>query len=236
MRKFKITLITTIIMGVSIFSYSKYEELETKKIMQEPYVKGYLAKKEQLLKLKNTHDFKIVMIGDSLTAGNNWNKSLDRKDILNMGQGSDFTYIKLKNLELGIINRLDGLDSLYKKAFLMIGINDFNKKKEPEDVFKTYIKIINYIKDKQIEPIIQSTLYITKNKYNWDYNFLNQKVKTLNDLLETYCKKHNIKFIDLNKNLSENDTLNQQYTYDGVHLNQNGYVKWSSIIKPYMKL
>lgn len=176
------------------------------------------------------------MIGDSITAEANWNKLLLRDDVLNMGQNSEQIVTQILAEDYGLLNRIDGLDSLYEKAFLMIGINDLISEKNLLDIFNNYVALLNKIRDNRIEPIVQSILYITQNNYGIDYIIINNKVKELNHLLEEYCHAHNIEFINLNIKLSENKQLLEKNTYDGVHLSGEGYKKWVENIKKYFKI
>jgi len=239
--KIKGILFSIIILTIIFSFYHRYKKEENRKIEQEniivhsAYFKGYMKHKKELDNLKNKHSYRIIMLGDSLTAGNDWNKSFQTNYILNMGQGGDYTELNLIHYSLGLMNRLNGLDSQYKKAFLMIGINDFISNKEVSTVFYSYKKIINLIQNKDIELLVQSTLYITKNKYNFDYIAINKKIFLLNKLLKDYCIKNKIPYINVNNVLSQEKQLQPQFTYDGIHLNNNGYKEWIHIISGYIK-
>jgi len=200
----------------------------------DPYLKAYNIKVDLLNSLPKNHKYKIVMLGDSIIAGGHWKTLLKNDKVLNLGVGSDLTDITIENKKYGLINRIDKLNSRFKKAFIMIGINDFGFQKSVDEVFNTYIKIIKKIQDKKIEPIIQSTLYIKKNKYGFDYEKMNKKVKELNYRLYNYCKKNNLVYIDITKELTKDNLLIKEYTWDGVHLNKKGYEIWSEIIKKKM--
>jgi len=238
MKNKKYIIFSILILLILIFSFSikeKNKKLEQENIItNSAYFKEYMSHKKKLDNLKNNHSYKIIMLGDSLTAGNNWNNSFQTKYILNMGQGGDYTELNLTHYSLGLINRIDGLDTKYKKAFLMIGINDFIGNKEVNSVFSSYKKIIKKIQEKHIKIFIQSTLYIRKNKYNFDYKTINKKVSLLNQLLIDYCNKNEIPFINLNSILSQDRKLKKQFTYDGIHLNKDGYKEWIKTIKKYI--
>jgi len=233
--RIKTIFLSLLVLSVAVYYINlEYQKRKTLS-MYADYIKGYTSKKEKLEQLHNNHNFKIIMIGDSITAGNNWNKSFNRNDILNMGQGADVTDITIIDKKFGIINRLDGLDNLYKKAFLMIGINDIlSKSKTTKKIFDNYIKIISIVQDNNITPIIQSTLYITNKKYKFNLSKINTQVQELNNLLKNYSYLNKIKFIDLNNALSTNQQLKDAYTYDGIHLNKKGYKVWSKAIMPYI--
>lgn len=233
-------IIVTILIVVTSLVIYKYNKEYQKKISTEkkyaPYIRGYNNKKEELNKLKNNHTYNYIMIGDSITAGANWNKLLLRNDVLNMGQGGDQLAFEILDEDYGVLNRLEGLDFLYKKAFVMIGINDLSTSKNVADVFDNYVKFLNKIRENKIEPVVQSTLHMTENKFGLDYKAINIKVEELNFLLKNYCEEQNILYININKELSKNKELIDKYTYDGLHLSDDGYNKLVKSIKKYFKV
>lgn len=179
----------------------------------------YEHKVSQFQQLSKQADKKIVMLGDSITDRGLWCELTNRKDIINRGISGDTTS--------GVLNRLDSLNNKLKLAFVMIGINDLLKGESVEYVFGNYKKIIIILRDKNIKPIIQSTLYVGKNAPK----LYNEKVEQLNNLLQKYAAKKQIKYIDLNKELAPNSFLLQKYSWDGLHLNGQGYFQWVRIIQ-----
>ena len=109
----------------------------------------------------------------------------------------------------------------------MGGINDIARGIEVNVIYTNYINIIKELQNNSIQPIIQSTLFTTS-KYS-------KKVATLNKKLKDYANTENIKFIDLNEELSKNGYLLKKYSIDGVHLNANGYNIWKKEIKAYIE-
>lgn len=163
----------------------------------------------------------ITMIGDSITDRGLWSELTNRNDIINRGISGDTTN--------GVLNRLNSLNSGLKQAFVMIGINDLLKGESVEYVFENYKKIITILKQKNITPIIQSTLYIGQNTPP----IYNQKITQLNILLLNYAIQNKITFIDLNKYLAPNNYISPKYSNDSLHLNGRGYVIWTNSIKKY---
>jgi lysophospholipase L1-like esterase len=162
------------------------------------------------------------MLGDSITFGINWNELVGNLNIINRGVGSDITK--------GFIERLENIYKLNPKyVFIMGGINDIGRGYDVDTIFKNYKLIIKKLQINNIIPIVQSTLFTTNKKYSI-------KVRRLNRLLIEYCKNNKIDFINLNSKLSKNGILIQDYTYDGVHLNANGYEIWKNEITKYLGL
>ena len=158
------------------------------------------------------------MLGDSLSARANWNALLETNSIAN--HGMDGQSIR------GVLSCLkSNLSKEIKMAFVMIGINDLLCNMRAEDIFILYKKLIQRIKNKNIQPLIQSVLYTQMNS-------VNKKVTVLNRLLKTYCKSNDIVYIDLNRQLCSNDFLEDSFTTDGLHLNKKAYRVWAKSIKP----
>jgi lysophospholipase L1-like esterase len=181
----------------------------------------YEHKVSQFKELSKQSNKNIVMIGDSITDRGLWCELANRNDIINRGISGDTTS--------GVLNRLNNLNPNLQQAFVMIGINDLLRGQSVEYIFNNYKIIIIKLKVLGIKPIIQSTLYIRTRT-----NIINQKVKKLNNLLLEYTKKNKIEFIDLNTKLAPNKVLLKKYSLDGLHLNGQGYILWSKILKRYI--
>ncbi|HZW39781.1 MAG TPA: GDSL-type esterase/lipase family protein [Ignavibacteriaceae bacterium] len=170
--------------------------------------------------------YDIVMLGNSITQGVNWMELLGRTNIANRGISSDI-------LE-GFTARIEYIYKLNPKyVFIMGGINDIYNRYPIQDIFKNYTYLISLLKTRNINVVVQSTLYVNP---KWKYaEERNKEVENLNNLLESYCKNNNIEFIDLNKKLSKNKVLNIDYTYDGLHLNGKGYKIWGEEVEKMLK-
>jgi lysophospholipase L1-like esterase len=162
------------------------------------------------------------MIGDSITQDGSWHNLLGRDDILNRGVAGDTSR--------GLLRRVDRLEPGIEKAFIMIGINDLIWNETPEAIFQNYIQIVAKLKAKGIIPIVQSTLYTGKESAKR----YNGYVAVLNDALQEYCEEENIDFIDLNETLSPFGYLDDRFTMDGIHLQDQAYMYWVEKIKHYL--
>lgn len=167
----------------------------------------------------------IVMLGDSLTYGTNWFESR-KLNIANHGINGDTSN--------GVLNRIEKVCNLHpQKCFIMIGINDLYHCIELAQIFENYKNIISILKSKNIECYLQSTLYVN-NQALFNYIEINKKVDQLNQLLKDHCDKNKIVFIDLNSKLSNRQCLKKELSYDGLHLNPEGYIIWESVVKEYI--
>jgi len=94
---------------------------------RSPY---YYHKKSQFEFLANSDDYKIVMIGDSITDGGLWDELLKNNLVQNRGIGGDTTD--------GVLDRLSSINQKIEIAFIMIGINDF----QDINLLMKFLKII----------------------------------------------------------------------------------------------
>jgi len=164
----------------------------------------------------------VVMLGNSLTYNVNWNELMGRTSIVNRGIASDITE--------GYLHRLDAVVKLKPRlCFIEGGINDIYAGVPVDLIYANYKRIVEELKRNAIVPIIQSTLYVSPRWH--DYQTNNRSVKRLNAHLRQYAATNGIEFIDLNKALGADDVLDDSLTYDGVHLNAQGYALWAPKVK-----
>jgi lysophospholipase L1-like esterase len=176
-----------------------------------------IEERRSIFRAYKPKNFKIVMLGDSMTYGIDWNELFSRSDVANRGIAGDLTE--------GFIKRLSDIYELNPEiCMIMGGINDINNDIPVRDIFANFTKIIEDLQANKITPIIQSTLFVSTMHENWKEK--NEKVNELNSMLMDYAKANDISFIDINKELSNNGALDPSYTYDGMHLRGNGYEKW----------
>ncbi len=168
----------------------------------------------------------IVMLGNSLTHGANWNELVGRSNIVERGIVSDVTE--------GMLNRLDYIFKLKPKmVFILAGLNDIYQWVPVEQIYANYVRILTQLQARGIKPVIQSTLYAGKRwGAEWnitpaDNNGRNKEVDKLNKLLKTYAKRLNIEYIDLIPKMSRLHFMKDELTHDGLHLNAKGFKIWA---------
>lgn len=222
MNKFKI--ITLIVLLLVILWYCSKAQNDSDKI--------YLMNKNYevqmgLQDLYKTQSAQIVMFGNSLSFNLNWAEALGRNDIINRGIIGDITQ--------GYLKRIDNVIKLHPKiCFVEGGINDLYANFDVEDIFENYKELLALLRKNKIVPVVQSTLYISDKKE--DFKNKNDQVNELNIKLESYCNSQNLLYINLNSKLSSNKQLKNGYTYDGVHLNADGYKIWISEVQNAINL
>ncbi len=173
--------------------------------------------------LSDKKKFTIVMFGNSLSYSVDWNEVFARCDIANRGIIGDITD--------GYINRLNDIYQLNPNVcFLMGGINDIMKEIPLDKIIKNFNTILDNLKEHQIETVIQSAIYVSKKKKNWQK--INTQVDELNKSLKQLATEKNLTYVDINSKLSNNLALEEKYTYDGIHLMGGAYAEWKDLIKP----
>jgi lysophospholipase L1-like esterase len=168
----------------------------------------------------------MVMLGDSLTFRTDWNRLLNRNDVKNCGINGDTTR--------DILRRLDTITRLMPEyCFVLAGINDISRGVPVNEIFRNYTLIIRKLKENDIRPVIQSTLYIVEPIIESEE--INGQVRILNLKLKEFAGRNSIPFIDLNQTMSDKQGLLSEYAVDGIHLSQKGYLAWSRILIAFLK-
>jgi len=169
---------------------------------------------------KSGEQISIVMVGDSITAGCEWNELFSRNDIANRGIYGDST--------AGVLNRIDSILKLHpSKAFLMIGSNDIASGAPADVIVENYKRIILKLKN-SAALFVQSTLFRRKMEIG-----INAEIGVLNERIKSFCLQNNVVYIDLNPALAPRGYLDKTYSNDGVHLNGEGYLIWKREIEKY---
>lgn len=212
---------------IYVFCFILITNLSFAQIDTTLYTKNPLYQLEMdLYKVYKTKQADIVMLGNSITHGANWNELLGRYNVVERGIPSDVLD--------GFNARINSIINLKPKfVFIMGGINDIYNWIPTDKIFEKYVRLITELKKNNIKPIIQSTLFAGS---KWkSYSDRNKEVLKLNKLLADYAKKNLIDFIDLNKKLSSKNVLIADYTYDGLHLNAKGYEIWAVEVDKILK-
>ena len=233
---FVLAVIVSFVYGVVVGTYKivPFEQLRTAK-KSVANVWNVAAKKSEGKKAESNREnrreiFKIyeatsdvVMIGDSITDTVDWAELFPGISIANRGLNGDTTEEVLKRL-----------DSVYstgaKRAFLLIGINDFSNGVSVDTAYSNYEMIIEDLLSHGIQPIIQSTLLAGENREHF-----NAQVNELNSRLRKLAAIQGIFFIDLNAGLAKRGILEARFTSDDIHLNAAGYEIWKRTIEPVLR-
>ena len=192
---------------------------------------SFVLKTEQF---RNYPDSKkdFIFLGNSITAGTEWNELLGTNNVRNRGISGDITF--------GVLERLDEVTAgRPAKVFVLIGINDISRNVPDSVILENYQKIIRGIKTASPETRIYfQTLLPVNNEFTQFKNHYNkdEHILYVNEGLKKMAADENITCIDLyTPFLDAGKKLDKQYTMDGLHLTSAGYKKWAEILKSYLK-
>jgi len=170
----------------------------------------------------------IVFLGNSITAGTDWNELLQLPTARNRGISGDITY--------GVLERLDDVISgKPSKVFILIGINDISKNIPDDIILNNYTRIVDRIQtgSPTTKIYFQTLLPVNssfdkfKNHYGKDEHIL-----YVNEGIRKLTKEKKIQLIDLYPHFLDSDNhLKASLTHDGLHLRIKGYEVWAKILK-----
>jgi len=188
---------------------------------------GYSLKIGQFKSFPNSSN-DYIFLGNSITAGTDWNELLGRSNARNRGISGDITF--------GVLERLNEvIEGHPAKVFILIGINDISRNIPDSFIVSNYKKIIERIKAGSPKTSIYiQTLLPVNNEFTQFKNHYNKEghIEYVNTALKQLARDCKVNLIDLNPHFQDaNGKLDKKYTEDGLHLNIEGYKVWASILK-----
>ena len=206
---------------VFLYMYARDNNLIEKIFKVNPTVVKEEKKEENNIKKM---DYNYLFIGDYHT------------------QGMEFIdfykpYVKVSNDDYTTSDILDDLkDYIYiynpSDVFIELGINDFNEETSVKDIVDNIESIVNGIKlNRSMANIYIESLYpINDTIDGYDNDIDKSLIEDVNKELELMCKRLDITYVDMYKELSENGLLKEEYTEDGISLNDDGYKRVFKVI------
>lgn len=172
-----------------------------------------------------------ILAGDSLSLW--FPNQLLPHDQLWLNQGISGETSRGLSRRLGLWQRLEP-----KRIFVMIGINDLLKGDAPDGVLNNQRQIIHDLR--KAHPgaalVVQSLLPHSGPQARWEGRakldrIPNEQIRSFNRQLAAIAKTEGAYYLDLNP-LFSNDQgfLRQELTTDGLHLNDQGYLVWSTAL------
>ena len=179
----------------------------------------------------------FVFLGDSITDWYPINELYENMPIVNSGKAGYKTE--------DILDELDELVYQYNptKVVILIGTNDLNSDTSEEELTNNIEKIITEIKKnrKQTEIYVQSIYPIN----DTDADKINEKtvgkrtneaIQRVNKQIRAICKDQNVTYINMYDELVDEDgNLSLQYTEDGLHMSDLGYLKITRKLLTYLE-
>ena len=173
----------------------------------------------------------IIMLGNSLTDGAEWNELLGNRHVKNRGIVGDIVQ--------GLYERMEPiLKGQPKKIFIMSGVNDISHDVSGDSIARAMEKLIVLIKTRspRTKIYLQSMLPFNNEVRLWRLlKDREQVVVDGNRALQQVARRQGVTWIDLYPLfVDDHGRLKAQYTNDGLHLLGPAYLIWRDAIKRYM--
>lgn len=217
---FVINLVLVCVLFIG-FLKMKYE----KRVSDHFDFRRYEIENQQLQQTADSTTRKVVFIGNSITA--NWINIdpmfFSDNQFVNRGVGGQTSSQILLRFQQDVVNI--GATTVV----LTVGINDigegdgFYNRDFTLDNIKS---IVDICEANDIELIITTILPATEIKKNrfTKVKDVHKKIEILNKKINMLAYKYQLGYVDYNKKLRNSDgTFNQNYTFDGLHPNLEGY-------------
>lgn len=166
-------------------------------------------------------DDNYVFVGDSIFEGYKLESHFKDMPVVNSGVSGNKTTDILNNMN----NRIYRYNP--SKVFLLIGTNDIGNIASSKTV-ENIAKIIDNIKTNRTyaEIYVFSIYPVNKEVDGWSAPGVrdNEVIKAINKDIKEVCSKKEVNFIDVYDLLADGDgNLKESYSYDGLHLTEDGY-------------
>ena len=191
-----------------------------------------ILKQEAEVVAENKPQNLTVMAGDSLSLWFPSELLPNNKTWLNQGISGEKT--------AGLLKRLNLFDKTTPESiFVMIGINDLIAGVNDETILENQRQILNYLRKKhpKAQIVVQSILPHQGEQATWEGKekllaIPNSRIRNLNQQLRTIAAKEDVKYLNLYPLFADKQgNLRSKFTTDGLHLNPNGYLVWSSALQ-----
>ena len=178
-----------------------------------------------------------VMAGDSLSLWFPSELLPDNKTWLNQGISGEKT--------AGLLQRLNLFDKTTPETiFVMIGINDLIAGVSDRTILDNQRQILTYLHKKhpKAQIVVQSILPHQGEQATWEGKekllaIPNSRIRNLNQQLRTIAAKESVKYLNLYPLFADKQgNLRSNFTTDGLHLNPDGYLVWSSALQLYSQI
>lgn len=174
----------------------------------------------------------IVMLGNSLTDGGEFNELLGNRHIKNRGIVGDIVQ--------GLIDRIDPIiKGQPKKLFILTGVNDISHDVSADSIARAMEKLIVMVKQgsPRTKIYLQSLLPFNNDVREWKLlKGREHVVVEANALLEQVAQRQEVTWINLYPLfVDDQGRLRADLTNDGLHLMGKGYLIWRDALRPYVK-
>lgn len=173
----------------------------------------------------------IAFFGDSITFGGKWEEAFPDQMSINLGVSGDSAF----NLAI----RMPLIETLMpSKCFMMIGVNDLLYQETIKEILEMYEWLLIELNEQRqtygLTVYLQSILPVNEDQCVYDVS--NQDIKTLNNGIQKLASDYGMIYIDLFPLFTDEEgMLAVQYSYDGLHLSDEGYRIWYDTLLPFVE-
>lgn len=135
--------------------------------------------------------------------------------------------------------RKDVVNLRPKYVVILAGTNDIAKNNgfiEVDDVFGNIVSMCEIAKANKIKPVICSVLPVKRYGWRPEVTDCAERIIRLNSMLKDYADENRITYVDYHSAMKDSENgLPGKWSYDGVHLNSDGYDVIEEIILKTLK-
>ena len=172
---------------------------------------------------------RVVFMGDSITEewSNLYPDYFDTKGYINRGIGGQTTPQMLIRFKPDVIDLEPDI------VVILAGTNDIAGNTGPSNVkmiSDNIFSMAELARAHQIKVVLSSILPVFEYEWAKEIKDVPATIDSVNDELKKYFNDHGLVYLDyFSSMVDERKGLNKDYTYDGVHPNQDGYILMSSL-------
>jgi lysophospholipase L1-like esterase len=122
------------------------------------------------------------------------------------------------------------------RVIVELGLNDILAGYQPSQVFSN-LRQFHLGVEASAQDSDPEVLFVSLPPVNLPWgvftnsNSINDKVRQTNVMIAEYCEYSSATYVDMYSSLIDDGLLNESYTYDGVHLTEDGYEVWTQVLK-----
>lgn len=172
----------------------------------------------------------VVFFGDSLTLGGAWEEYFPDHMVINLGVVGDVLYGM--QLRTALVRKI-----LPSKCFVLGGVNNLSYREPVDQALGFYAAMLDELSaisdESGMTVYVQSVLPVNENICG--YGIKNADVCALNDGIRQLASERGMEYIDVYSMMhDETGNLLPDYTVDGLHLSESGYITWCEVLQPYL--
>ena len=204
------------------------ELMEDNKSLDWPNLSRY-QDENRSVRLPEKGKQRVVFMGDSITEewSNLYPDYFDTKGYINRGIGGQTTPQMLIRFKPDVIDLEPDI------VVILAGTNDIAGNTGPSNVkmiTDNIFSMAELARAHQIKVVLSSILPVFEYEWAKEIKDVPATIDSVNDELKKYVNDHGLVYLDyFSSMVDERKGLNKDYTYDGVHPNQDGYILMSSL-------